>query len=348
MDLGTALRWAAERYPDRRAVGGAGRRLGYRGVGRTHQPARPRAGAELGVTPGDRVALVARRRRTAGQPPPRARRSSERCRSRCPPGSDPTSSRYCIQDADATAARHGSDHGRAGGEARGLPVRPTSTSSTRPPSASRTAISPTCPAEDAISVMLYTSGTTGRPKGVPRTHRAEHSAAVAHAGPDPATHRRDRARRHADVPHDGPAHPAGQHRRRRHLGGPARVRRRGVRRADHLRERQLALPRPDDLLVAAAQTAASARPVRLRPARLRRRGDDPARWPSSSSRRWRPSAFVNHFGCTEIYTFTIGPDVAAKPGCAGRAGIFSRVRLVDPSPEPPADAAGRRRASRAR
>ena len=28
--------------------------------------------------------------------------------------------------------------------------------------------------------MLYTSGTTGRPKGVPRTHRAEHAAAVAH------------------------------------------------------------------------------------------------------------------------------------------------------------------------
>jgi 2-furoate---CoA ligase len=42
---------------------------------------------------------------------------------------------------------------------------------------------------------------------------------------------------------------------------------------------------------------------------------------------------VNHFGSTEIYTFTIGPDVAAKPGCAGRAGIFSRVRLVDPDPD---------------
>ena len=43
-----------------------------------------------------------------------------------------------------------------------------------------------------------------------------------------------------------------------------------------------------------------------------------------------PEVFVNHFGSTEIYTFTIGPDAGEKPGCAGRAGVFSRVRLVDP------------------
>ena len=43
-----------------------------------------------------------------------------------------------------------------------------------------------------------------------------------------------------------------------------------------------------------------------------------------------PEVFVNHFGSTEIYTFTIGPDARSKPGCAGRAGVFSRVRLVDP------------------
>jgi 2-furoate---CoA ligase len=54
-----------------------------------------------------------------------------------------------------------------------------------------------------------------------------------------------------------------------------------------------------------------------------------------------PRAFVNHFGSTEIYTFTIGPDVATKPGSAGRAGVFSRVRLVEPRPDAdPADLVG--------
>src|SRR6185295_4085640 len=33
---------------------------------------------------------------------------------------------------------------------------------------------------EAWSVMLYTSGTTAKPKGVPRRHRAERAAALAH------------------------------------------------------------------------------------------------------------------------------------------------------------------------
>jgi hypothetical protein len=34
--------------------------------------------------------------------------------------------------------------------------------------------------ENDISIMLYTSGTTGRPKGVPKTHRNEYASAMAH------------------------------------------------------------------------------------------------------------------------------------------------------------------------
>ena len=34
---------------------------------------------------------------------------------------------------------------------------------------------------------------------------------------------------------------------------------------------------------------------------------------------FRPSVFVNHYGCTEIYTFSIGADQRGKPGCAGPA-----------------------------
>jgi 2-furoate---CoA ligase len=43
---------------------------------------------------------------------------------------------------------------------------------------------------------------------------------------------------------------------------------------------------------------------------------------------FKPELFVNHYGSSEIYTFTIDQDAPKKPGSAGRAGINQMVRVV--------------------
>jgi 2-furoate---CoA ligase len=43
---------------------------------------------------------------------------------------------------------------------------------------------------------------------------------------------------------------------------------------------------------------------------------------------FKPELFVNHYGSSEIYTFTIDQRAANKPGSAGKAGINTEVRVV--------------------
>jgi 2-furoate---CoA ligase len=43
---------------------------------------------------------------------------------------------------------------------------------------------------------------------------------------------------------------------------------------------------------------------------------------------FRPELFVNHYGSSEIYTFTVEPRAAAKPGSAGKAGLNQRIRVI--------------------
>jgi 2-furoate---CoA ligase len=51
---------------------------------------------------------------------------------------------------------------------------------------------------------------------------------------------------------------------------------------------------------------------------------------------FRPELFVNHYGSSEIYTFTIEPNAASKPGSAGKAGLNQRIRVVRLGGEAPA------------
>jgi 2-furoate---CoA ligase len=43
---------------------------------------------------------------------------------------------------------------------------------------------------------------------------------------------------------------------------------------------------------------------------------------------FQPELFVNHYGSSEIYTFTIDQNAPAKPGSAGKAGINQQIRVV--------------------
>ncbi|PTX61804.1 2-furoate---CoA ligase [Melghirimyces profundicolus] len=54
---------------------------------------------------------------------------------------------------------------------------------------------------------------------------------------------------------------------------------------------------------------------------------------SKCDQLFRPEKFVNHYGSTEVYTFTTCTDVRKKPGCAGKPGIHQNIRLVSPDTE---------------
>jgi len=43
---------------------------------------------------------------------------------------------------------------------------------------------------------------------------------------------------------------------------------------------------------------------------------------------FQPELFVNHYGSSEIYTFTVDQNAPAKPGSAGKAGINQQIRVV--------------------
>ncbi|MCD2185324.1 AMP-binding protein [Rhizobium sp. GN54] len=186
------------------------------------------------------------------------------------------------------------------------------------------------PVADAAdwSLMLYTSGTTSKPKGVPRRHQAERAGAVAHVAQN--------LYRHGE----------------RTLGVMPLYHTMGVRSliaSSLIGGTFVCLPRFDvakalDLIEKEKITNLYLVPT-LYHDLVRHEAFSPERIASVSKlgyagasmtdgllrrldQTFRPELFVNHYGSSEIYTFTIEQSAAAKPGSAGRAGINQMIRVV--------------------
>lgn len=183
--------------------------------------------------------------------------------------------------------------------------------------------------EDMTAIMLYTSGTTGRPKGVPRSHRNEISAAVAHI----IQNRYRMGERSIGVMPF--YHTMGM----RSLvsaallnGALALLPDYDTERLAHLipAERVSALYLVPTLFYDLVNFSGLA-DLDLRS--LKKIGYAGAAMTSTLTEhcfeRLEPDIFVNHFGSSEVYTFTVCDWLDKKPTCAGKAGFHSEVRVVD-------------------
>jgi 2-furoate---CoA ligase len=179
-----------------------------------------------------------------------------------------------------------------------------------------------------ISVMLFTSGTTGKPKGVPRKQRAERAAGIAHVAQNQYAM--------GEVT----------------LGVMPLYHTMGVRTLLSLcivNGTYVAVPRWDVNKAIEAIEREAVTHLYLVPTLYH----DMIESNNFSSSRvqtvkklgfagapmhdalllklneaFSPELFVNHYGSSEIYTYTINQNAVKKPGCAGKAGLNARIRVV--------------------
>jgi 2-furoate---CoA ligase len=186
--------------------------------------------------------------------------------------------------------------------------------------------------EHAICLLLYTSGTTGRPKGVPRSHRNELAAAVS------------------QIAHN------------RYVFGDSAL---GVMPLYHTMGVRVllatALLNGKFVCVPAYDTELALRLIQNErlttmflvptlyydmlhhPAfhaydlgSLKRIGYAGMNMTHALSEaclaEFKPQLFVNYYGTSEVYTLSFCDHVDVKPGCAGRPGLNQALRVVVPDP----------------
>jgi len=243
---------------------------------------------------------------------------------------------WCLADADARAVAYddaAADAVAAAPAAHGIPrIAAGMPRSGALPfgdlvSAGGATLAPRSGPED-WSLMLYTSGTTSRPKGVPRRHRAERAAAIAHVAQNRYAHAE------------------------RTLGVMPLYHTMGVRSLlamSLLGGCFVCLRRFDPAAALALIARERVTNLYLVPtlyhdlvnhpgfantdvSSVRKLGFAGAPMTDGLLRRlagaFDPDLFVNHYGSSEIYTCTINPDAPAKPGSAGRAGINQMIRVA--------------------
>jgi 2-furoate---CoA ligase len=180
------------------------------------------------------------------------------------------------------------------------------------------------------SILLYTSGTTGRPKGVPRSHRAERAAGLSQVVHHGLGHG------HRTLAVMPLYHTMGIHSliaaslvggclvmqpawdAEEALGLIERERISSLYLAPTLYYDLVHHPRFGDF------DTSSVRAVAYAGAPM------PSTLAEQVAAAFDPEVFVNHYGSTEIYTFSVHRDQRTKPGCAGRPALNARLRLEPP------------------
>jgi 2-furoate---CoA ligase len=181
--------------------------------------------------------------------------------------------------------------------------------------------------EQEPSLMLYTSGTTGRPKGVPRSHAADYYGSLFQVVQQGYAFG-DRTLGVMPLYHTMGIHSLVA----MHLIGGCFVSQarwdpeEALRLIQEDRITSLYLaptlfydlvnhPRLGDYDLSSVETLCYAGAAMT------------SALVDACARVFRPRLFVNYYGSTEIYTFSIHRDQAAKPGCAGRPSLGARLRL---------------------
>lgn len=194
-------------------------------------------------------------------------------------------------------------------------------------------LSPAGAADDETCLMLYTSGTTGCPKGVPRSHRAERTAAascIAHLryefgesqlGVMPLFHTMGIRILLASAMLNGAFI---------NMRGFDAGKALGLIEDEKITSVFLVPTMFHDMLAQPGFSADRCHSVRnVAYAGMAMTGALERR----CAEGFKPRVFANYYGSSEIFTFTVCDHLERKPGCAGVAGINQIIRVVRADPD---------------